>query len=244
MRPAAILLIAACLYMGPAFSQSYESNITYNKKKQKAIVLECGYPEEAAENAIIEKLKGLGNKSREEKGMFNGDKGFIVFRNAYVTDISDKDMDFIVKVERKSRKEKDMTNVYLVITKNGENMLTSSDSYTEHAKEARSLLQKIKASSEDCLSDQDDLVSGGEEVANFESGEDVESGCERMAGADDNVGSGGQGEAVSLERGSSGSHDPQVVERPRRLRFKIDRFADHDYDSAKRRRGRNGRCSG
>jgi len=135
MRPAAILLIAACLYMGAAFSQSYESNITYNKKKQKAIVLECGYPEEAAENAIIEKLKGLGNKSREEKGMFNGDKGFIVFRNAYVTDISDKDMDYIVKVERKSRKEKDMTSVYLVITRNGENMLTSSDSYTEHAKE-------------------------------------------------------------------------------------------------------------
>ena len=135
MRPAAILLIAACLYMGAAFSQSYESNITYNKKKQKAIVLECGYPEEAAENAIIEKLKGLGNKSREEKGMFNGDKGFIVFRNAYITEISDKDMDFIVKVERKSRKEKDMTTVYLVITKNGENMLASSDIYAEHAKE-------------------------------------------------------------------------------------------------------------
>ena len=135
MRPAAFLLIAACLYMGQAFSQSYESSITYNKKKQKAIVLECGYPEEAAENAIIEKLKGLGNKSREEKGMFNGDKGFIVFRNAYVTDISDKDMDFIVKVERKSRKDKDMTNVYLIITKNGENMLASSDSYAEHAKE-------------------------------------------------------------------------------------------------------------
>lgn len=135
MRLAAILLIAACLYMGPAFAQAYESSITYNKKKHKAIVLECGYPEEAAENAIIEKLKGLGNRSREEKGMFNGDKGFIVFRNAYVTDISDKDMDFIVKVERKSRKEKDMTNVYLVITKNGENMLASSDSYAEHAKQ-------------------------------------------------------------------------------------------------------------
>ena len=135
MRLAAILLIAACLYVGPVFSQAYESSITYNKKKQKAIVLECGYPEEAAENAIIDKLKGLGNKSREEKGMFNGDKGFIVFRNAYVTDISDKDMDFIVKVERKSRKEKDMTNVYLVISKNGEDMLASSESYAEHAKE-------------------------------------------------------------------------------------------------------------
>ena len=147
MRLAAILLIAACLYVGPSFSQAFESSITYNKKKQKAIVLECGYPEEAAENAIIEKLKNLGNKSREEKGMFNGDKGFIVFRNAYVTDISDKDMDFIVKVERKSRKEKDMTSVYLVITKNGENMLASSDSYAEHAKEfLNKLLPDIEVS--------------------------------------------------------------------------------------------------
>ena len=135
MRPRTLLFLLACLFVGgPAFSQAYESNIDYNKKKHKAIVLECGYPEEAAENAIIEKLKGLGNKSREEKGMFNRDKGFIVFRNAYVSEISDKDMDFIVKVERKSRKEKDMTNVYLVITKNGENMLSSSDNYAENAK--------------------------------------------------------------------------------------------------------------
>jgi hypothetical protein len=134
MRSATIFLILACLIAGPAFSQAYESNIDYNKKKQKAIVLECSYPEEAAENAIIEKLKGLGNKSREEKGMFNKDKGFLVFRNAYVSDISDRDMDFIVKVERKSRKEKDMTNVYLVITRNGENMLAGSDHYAEHAK--------------------------------------------------------------------------------------------------------------
>jgi hypothetical protein len=135
MRPRTLLFLLACLFVaGPAFSQAYESSIDYNKKKHKAIVLECSYPEEAAENAIIEKLKGLGNKSREEKGMFNRDKGFIIFRNAYVSDISDKDMDFIVKVERKSRKEKDMTNVYLVITKNGENMLASSDNYAEHAK--------------------------------------------------------------------------------------------------------------
>lgn len=135
MRPATTLLVLACIFAVPSFSQSYESSIEYNKKKHKAIVLECSYPEEAAENAIIEKLKGLGNKSREEKGMFNRDKGFIVFRNAYVNEISDRDMDFIVKVERKSRKEKDMTNVYLVITKNGENMFGASDTYADHAKD-------------------------------------------------------------------------------------------------------------
>jgi hypothetical protein len=179
MRPAAILLIAACLYLGPAFSQAYESSISYNKKKQKAIVLECGYPEEAAENAIIEKLKGLGNKSREEKGMFNGDKGFIVFRNAYVTDISDKDMDFIVKVERKSRKEKDMTNVYLVITKNGEDMLASSDTYAEHAKEfLNKLLPDIEvANLELNIKSQEDEVTKAEKK--FKDLQDEQSSMEK-----------------------------------------------------------------
>jgi hypothetical protein len=179
MRPAAILLIATCLYIGPAFSQAYESSLDYNKKKQKAIVLECGYPEEAAENAIIEKLKGLGNKSREEKGMFNSDKGMIIFRNAYVTEISDKDMDFIVKVERKSRKEKDMTNVYLLIMKNGENMLAGSDSYAEHAKDfLNKLLPDIEvANLELKIKSQEDEVTKAEKK--FKDLQDDQSGMEK-----------------------------------------------------------------
>jgi hypothetical protein len=134
MRRFSLLALFGALMVVPAFSQAYEGNIDYNKKKQKAVVLECGYPAEAAENAIIEKLKGMGNKSREEKGMFNRDKGFIVFKNAYVSEFSDNDIDVIIKAERKSRKEKDMTTLYLVLSKNGENLMASGDRYVERAK--------------------------------------------------------------------------------------------------------------
>jgi hypothetical protein len=156
-----LLLVILAL---PALSQAFEGSTDYNKKKQKALVLETGYPQEAVENAIIEKFKTLGNKSKEEKGMFNRDKGVIVFKNAYITEISDKDMDYIVKIERKSRKEKDMTSLYLIINKNGEDMLSSSDQYVHSAKSfLNTLLPEIEVANLDLkIKDQETEVGKSE----------------------------------------------------------------------------------
>src|SRR5690349_11947069 len=88
-----------------SFSQAYEEKIQYDKKKQPAIVIEYSYPPEAVENALLAKFSKMGYKGKEEKGIFNRDRGFMEFRNAYVSDISTDRMDYIIKVERKSRKE-------------------------------------------------------------------------------------------------------------------------------------------
>lgn len=114
----------------PAFSQSYESTIEYDKKKQQAVVIDYAYPQEAVENAIVKKIESLGYKSKTEKGLFNKDKGFVVFKGAFITDISDASMDYIVKVERKSRKEKDETTLYMVMTKDGVNAMSLMDAYS------------------------------------------------------------------------------------------------------------------
>ena len=53
----------------------------------------------------------------------NKDKGFLVFKNAYVTDISEERMDYIIKVERKSRKESDEAVFYLVMVKGDGNAI-------------------------------------------------------------------------------------------------------------------------
>jgi DNA repair exonuclease SbcCD ATPase subunit len=106
-------------------AQSYEGTITYDKQKQQAIVIDYTYPPEAVENAIVQKIEQMGYKGKTEKGIFNKDKGFIVFKSAFITDISDNSMDYIIKVERKSRKEKDETTLYLVMNKNGENAMPS-----------------------------------------------------------------------------------------------------------------------
>jgi hypothetical protein len=119
----ALMLSLSCL------SQSYEGTTEYNKKKQTAFIIDYDYSTEAVENAIIKKMADLGYKAKEEKGMFNKDKGFIVFKNAFITDISSSSMDYIIKVERKSRKESDASTVYMVLNKDGENAVSSMESF-------------------------------------------------------------------------------------------------------------------
>lgn len=115
------------LFSVAAFSQAYEGNVEYNKKKQQAIQIDYSYSQEAVENAIVQKIEKMGYKAKAEKGMFNKDKGFIIFKNAFVTDISDNSMDYIIKVDRKSRKEKDETTLSLIMNKGEVNALTEMD---------------------------------------------------------------------------------------------------------------------
>jgi len=109
------------------WSQAYEGRIDYDKKKQQAIVIDYSYPPDAVQNAIVQKMGKMGYKAKEEKGLFNKDKGFLVFRNAYVTDISGDRMDFVINVERKSRKASDESVLYMIMIRNGENALMTME---------------------------------------------------------------------------------------------------------------------
>ena len=106
------------------FSQAYEGTVEYDKKKQSAVVIDYAFPTEAVENAFAQKMEKMGYKGKEEKGMFNKDKGFRIFKAAVISDISDNSMDYIINVERKSRKEKDESTLYLIMTRNGENLMS------------------------------------------------------------------------------------------------------------------------
>ena len=122
-----ILLLTVVTASIISSAQAYEGKIEFDKKKQQAIVIEYNYPAQAVENAIVQKMGKMGYKAKEEKGIFNKDKGFIVFKNAYVTDISNDRMDYIIKVERKSRKEEDESVLYLIMNKESENALVKMD---------------------------------------------------------------------------------------------------------------------
>ena len=70
----------------------------------------------------------LGYKGKTEKGLFNKDKGFRIYKEAHVREISQKNYDYIIYVEQKSKKEKDASLIYLIInTKDGENVIQSDD---------------------------------------------------------------------------------------------------------------------
>lgn len=147
MRKITLILLIISLLSTPAFSQAYESKIEYSKKKQDAFAIDLAYPPEAVENAIVQKMEKMGYKTKEEKGMFNKDKGFRIYKNAYITEISQGNLDYIVKIERKSRKEKDEAVLYLLIMKGDNNAKAGFEAYDiERAKSfLNNLLPDVEA---------------------------------------------------------------------------------------------------
>jgi len=104
-------------------AQAYEGTIEFDKKKQQAFVIDYSYPPEAVENAIVQKVEKLGYSGKTEKGIFNKNKGFIVFKNTVITDIDPIQRDYMLKIEKKSRREDDETTLYLVIMSSDQNLL-------------------------------------------------------------------------------------------------------------------------
>lgn len=121
MRKFLSLLTAILFISTVALSQSYEGMVEFDKKKQDAFLIDWSYSPEAVQNAIVKRMEQLGYKPKEEKGLFNRDKGFLVFRGAFVTEANANRLDYIVKVESKSRKNKDEATVSLILLKDGVN---------------------------------------------------------------------------------------------------------------------------
>ncbi|HUR67153.1 MAG TPA: hypothetical protein VMZ03_12460 [Chitinophagaceae bacterium] len=129
MKKISLLFTVILFTCTVGYSQAYESFIQYDKKKQQGIAIDYSYSAEAVENAIVQKLSRMGYKAKEEKGILNKDKGFLVYKNIYITDISRDRMDFMIKVERKSRKESDEAVLYMIMMKGGQNALASMEAY-------------------------------------------------------------------------------------------------------------------
>ncbi|HKB43851.1 MAG TPA: hypothetical protein VKC90_05665 [Chitinophagaceae bacterium] len=176
---------AIALLMATGFAQAYEGSIEYGKQKQQAFIIEYSYSPEAVENAIIQKMERMGYKGKEQKGMFNKDKGFIIFKSAYITDISDKSMDYIIKVEQKSRKEKDASILYLVINKDNENAMKSFDAYDVNRAKGflNNLLPDVEAANLELqIKDQEEIVAKAEKkLKNLQSDrEDMEKKIKKL----------------------------------------------------------------
>lgn len=127
MKKLLLSLLVALVFENIVSAQAYEGTIEYDKKKQDAFMIDYPYPPEAVENAITKKMAKLGYKPKEEKGLFNKDKGFKVYKDAFITDINADRMDYIIKVEPKSRKNQDESVVYMIIQKDGNNAKSAFD---------------------------------------------------------------------------------------------------------------------
>ena len=151
--------------MVSARSQAYEGKIDYDKKKQEAIVINYSFQPDAVQNAIVQKMGKMGYKAKEEKGLFNKDKGFLVFKNVYITDISGDRMDVVINVERKSRKASDESVLYMIMIRNGENaLLTMGPGNISKAKSfLNNMLPEVEAADLELrIKDQEETVARAE----------------------------------------------------------------------------------
>lgn len=131
------LMAASLLFSATAFSQTAnEGKVEHTKGNKAAAVIELPYPEEEVADMLSDAMAARGVKGDKAKG-------FVVYRNVRLND-NDQDLnDLHFKVERKSRKEKDITNVYLIIGKPSENIGLRSAVDYHKIEEAKSFLNTM-----------------------------------------------------------------------------------------------------
>jgi hypothetical protein len=91
-----------------------QSIIEYNGQKYPCYVVEFNLSPEVTEQTIRDKIKSRGYNPKETKG-------FLVYRAIRLPLLDSlEDKDVFIKVDKKSRSEKDKSVVYLIATKPGE----------------------------------------------------------------------------------------------------------------------------
>lgn len=110
-----LLTIVLAVTLQTSFAQAYESKVDYNKTQQAAVVNEYPFSEQIVEKTLRDKFERMGYKIKNTRG-------FLVINNATVGAISSKPIEYAFKVERKSRKEKDITVLSAIMSDNGANI--------------------------------------------------------------------------------------------------------------------------
>jgi hypothetical protein len=104
-------LLSLCMLVTAAivYGQAKEGTVEYEKTQQPAAVIELPYSSNVVEAAMNDYLIKKG-RSRA-----NDIKGFSTFRNTQLSPTDSMNADLYFKVERKSKKEKEITNVSLLL---------------------------------------------------------------------------------------------------------------------------------
>ena len=92
-----------------SYAQAYEGGVEYQKKQQPAAVIELAYPPSVVNAAMNDYLSKKGKSRKDDV------KGFSTFRNTEPVQGDGVNADLYFKTERKSRKEKEITMVSLLV---------------------------------------------------------------------------------------------------------------------------------
>ena len=165
-----ILLISSFM---TAFSQSVVTTVEYQKTSRDAIVNEIPFPEKTVANAIQDTLQKLGYKGKESKG-------FVVYKGVQMAVLGNETLDLYFSVDRKSRKEKEYSNVTMMLSRGGDNFLTAVAD-PGIIRSARTFLESLVTTVvyfdiEQQVAAQEDMVRAAEKKARnlAEDGEDLQ----------------------------------------------------------------------
>ena len=134
MKKFILFIVVYFLFGQVASSQAYDGKVEYQKKDEDALLIEIPYPPSIVEGAIVEKMERMGHKGKESKG-------FRTYKAISIGEISSDAMDYMIKVERKSRRDKDESVVYLVMKSSESNPISMSESNIKE--NAKSFLNKL-----------------------------------------------------------------------------------------------------
>lgn len=129
-------LVLGFLLNSASAQEIVEGKTEYQKKEQAALIVELPYPPGVVEDAIKDHLNKRGHKA-------NSSKGYYLFKGTKLDSLSGMDHDLYFKVERKSRKEKDASVVYLFVTKPNENPAERLPAESSGLSSARSFLTSL-----------------------------------------------------------------------------------------------------
>lgn len=132
-----LLLVVVVLFARFSIAQSQEGTIDYMKTQQPAAIMELPYPENVVQGALKDFFGKQGSKGANSKGL-------LVYKNVRAEGGADSPlMDMYFKIDRKSRKEKDVTVVYLTAAHPGENIAVRLPSDRYGVERGRDFLNSI-----------------------------------------------------------------------------------------------------
>jgi hypothetical protein len=167
-----ILIIVVAAKTG--FSQAVSGKVEYQKSQQPAAIVELPFNADLVAGALKDHFSKKGIKDFSSKG-------FIGFKGVQLSAADPTSSDLYFKIDRKSRKENDVTVVYMVVTKPNENPGTRSSEDNAGITQAKNFLNEIGSSIDSysldlSIKSQDDEIKKAEKKYNslVDDGKDLE----------------------------------------------------------------------
>lgn len=131
-----MLSLCLLLIMSVGYGQAQEGSVTYQKKQQAAAVIELPYSPDIVMSALNDYLSKKGKSKSSDL------KGFTTYRNTTPVENDSTNADLYFKVVRKSRKEKDISIVSLLLTNPTDGTATANQHHLD-MEEAKSYLDGL-----------------------------------------------------------------------------------------------------